>query len=352
MGTARTARADGRGALPVGYRVRERVAIAASALSAALTLFGCQDEFPLGAWDLPPSGNAGSAAATAGTTGAAGSSDSGGAAGTGVMLRPSPTCGEVGTPGALNAAGIGRNSIGTTNLYTSWTWPANAESLEWDLVIETDPVTDGYYWAHQFSFVNGVTGFVGLQAHGGYQTTLTEKPSFVKMALFWVGGGARPAELGDIQDPDARTLVVSGPGVEWTTINAKYEWNACDVYRLRLAKDGTDSSDNIWYGAWIDDRTTRTLTFLGRIAVPPEWGQLSLLSTSITTRIDDKPGPAVTTCDVPEPASAIFGTPTANEGQLVPKHTNSFIDPPRCPTSRFTELPEGVRHEIALRPPP
>ena len=47
-----------------------------------------------------------------------------------------------------------------------------------------------------------------------------------------------------------------------------------------------------------------------------------------------------------------YGTPTANEGELVPTHTNSFIDPPRCPTSRFTELPEGVRHEIALRTGP
>ena len=336
----------------VRRRARERARVAAGAWFLGLALAGCQDEFPLGAWDAPPSGVAGSSAAAAGTPGTAGTSEVGGAAGTGVMLRPSPACGEVGTPSALNAPGFGPGSIGTTNVYTSWTWPANAESLEWDLVIETDPVTDGYYWAHQFSFVNGFTGFVGLQAHGGYQTTLSEKPTFTKMALFWMWGGDRPAELGDIQDPDARTLVVSARGAEWTTIHAKYEWTACDVYRLRLAKDGTDPSGNIWYGAWIDNRTTRALTFLGRIAVPAEWGQLSALSTSMTTRIDDKPGPAVTSCDVPEPASAIFGIPTANEGQLVPTHTSYFIDPPRCATSRYTELPEGVRHEIAIRPTP
>jgi hypothetical protein len=223
------------------------------------------------------------------------------------------------------------------------------DSLEWELVIETDPPNDGYYWAHQFSFVNGLTGFLGLQAHGGFQLKPTDRADFVKMAVFWVGGTSLTAELGDIQAPNARTMVVNTRGTDWMTLHAKYEWTACDVYRLRLAKDGTDPSGNVWYGAWIEDRTTRDLTLLGRIGVPAEWGQLSRLSTTLTTRIDDKPMPVpVTSCDQPEYGSAIFGTPTANDGLLTPTHTSRFIDPPRCPTSRYTDLPEGVRQEIAV----
>ena len=72
----------------------------------------------------------------------------------------------MGTPGPLNDAGT---AVGTTDLFTDWSWPSPVDSMEWDLVMENDLVRDGYYWAHRFSFVNGLSGFFGLQAHGGYQ---------------------------------------------------------------------------------------------------------------------------------------------------------------------------------------
>jgi hypothetical protein len=311
----------------------------------------CQDEFPLGSWDR--TADAGGIPSNAGESPTGGTSalgGTGGTAGTGVITPlPSPTCGERGIPGPLNYPGtLSPGNVGTTNLYTDWSWPTPVDSLEWDLVLETDPVTDGYYWAHQFSFVNGLTGFFGLQAHGGYQTTLTAKIDAVKMAVFWIGGGQLGAELGDIPYPDARTLVVNARGADWQTIHAKFAWTACHVYHLKIAKNGSDDYGNIWYGAWIDDRTTGASTFIGRIAVPLEWGQLSRLSTTITTRIDNI-GQLITLCNQPEPASAIFGTPSANDGTILPTHINRFVMPPRCPSSRFTELPEGVRHEIGLR---
>jgi len=323
-------------------------------LVAAAGLAGCQDEFPLGSWGQAPGAGQGGMPATGGGVGA-GAVDTAGTApmagSPGVVTHVSPSCGEVGVPGPLNAPGQigtpGSSDIGTTNLYTDWSWPAPVDSLEWDLVVELEPERDGYYWAHQFSFVNGLTGFFGLQAHGGFQLAADAGVDFVKMALLWIGGSKLTAELGDIQGEDARILVVPARGTEWTTIHAKYEWSPCTVYRLRFAKDGTDASGNVWYGAWIEDRTTTLLTKLGRIAVPQEWGQLSRLSTTFTTRIDDKP-PPVTDCDQPEPASAIFGTPSANDGQLRPTPSNRFAML-RCPSSRFTDLPEGVRHEIGLR---
>jgi hypothetical protein len=322
-----------------------RRGIVGALLLALPVLAGCQDEFPLGSWGQAPA---------AGQGGAAGSGvHTGGMAGTsGINPLASPSCGEVGIPGALNAPG---SSVGTTNLYTDWSWAAPLDSLEWDLVMESDPENDGYYWAHQFSFVNGLTGFFGIQAHGGYQQTKDDNVDFVKMALLWISSGELTAELSDIQGDDARTMVVSTRGTQWTTINAKYEWSACTVYRLRLGKDGTDALGNVWYAAWIEDRATTLLTKIGRIAVPAEWGQISRLTTTLTTRIDDKPPPPgvgpVTTCADPEPASAIFGTPSGNDGQLVPTHFNRFPSPARCPSSRFTDLPEGVRHEIGLRAP-
>jgi len=313
-------------------------------LLAVTGLAGCQDEFPLGSWGQPSTGGQGGAAQT---NGGAGTATTAGTAG-GVVPLGSPSCGDVGVPGQLNASGSNASNIGTTSLYTDWSWPAPLDSLEWDLVMETDPEKDGYYWAHQFSFVNGLTAFFGLQAHGGFQLTLDDRVVFVKMALFWISSGELTAELGDIQGEDARVLVVPTRGTEWTTINAKYEWSPCTVYRLRIARDGTDPSGNVWYGAWVEDRTTTVVTKIGRMAVPADWGQLSRLSTTITTRIDDKP-PAVTACDQPEPASAIFGVPSGNDGQLLPTSSNRFASPLRCPSSRFTVLSEGVRHEIGVK---
>jgi hypothetical protein len=326
---------------------------------AAGALLGCQDEFPLGSWaSQPPATGAagagtGSAGADPGTAG--GPFASAGMGGMAPRPLTSPSCADTGTPGTLNAPGTGPGSTGTTNLYTGWSWPAPVESMEWDLVPEIDPVNDGYYWAHEFSWVNGLPGFLGLQAHGGFTLTSPSdkdyKVEFTKMVVFWIGGGeSRGAELGDIKDPNARALVVSARGTDWMTIHAKYEWQACNVYHLRIEQDGTAETGDIWYGAWIEDLTNHVQTFLGRISVPVEWGQFSQLSTSITTRIDDKPGPLVVSCSVPEYASAIFGIPTANEGTLLATWpaTTMFIDPPRCPTSRFTNLATGVRHEIAV----
>ena len=324
-------------------------------LLAVTGLAGCQDEFPLGSWGQPATAGQGGVAPTSGGAGAgdaAGMATTAGTAGTagGIAALDSPSCGEVGVPGPLNASGaVGPNAgnIGTTSLYTDWSWPAPVDSLEWDLVLEIDPENDGYYWAHQFSFVNGLTAFFGLQAHGGFQLTTDGKVDFVKMALFWVSS-QRTAELGDVQGEDARVLVLTTRGVAWTTINAKFEWNPCTVYRLRVARDGTAPSGDVWYGAWVEDRTTTVVTKIGRIGIPADWGQISRLSTTLTTRIDDKP-PPVTTCDQPEPASAIFGTPSGNDGQLLPTPSNRFASPLRCPSSRFTVLPEGVRHEIGVK---
>ena len=301
-------------------------------LGLALAASACEDDFPLGSWGV-----------TAKPT---------------QPVAASPACGELGTPEPVNQAGP---SIGTTTPSTVWSWPAPVDSMEWDLVIETDPQTDGYYWAHQFSWVGGLKGYFGLQAFGGYQedpTPTATMPNgspveFTKIALFWVAGQTLTGELGDITgSKNARVALQQEPGVTFLTINARYDWTACNVYRLRLARYSTEDDGSVWWGAWIENQTTNDITLLGRILVPSSWGQLQQFSTMYTARIDNAPGAAVSTCSEPEPASAIFGTPTANDGQVLPvDHQNGFPTPARCPTSRFTPLATGVRQEIGLRPP-
>lgn len=335
-------------------RSSSSVSVRALLLGLALGAVACQEDFPLGHWDPALAAPSATATATATATGTTTGTTT--ASNTPPPPPPPIACAETGTPGALNTPGM---TLGTTTLSTDWTWPAPVDSLEWDLVMETDPVTDGYYWAHQFSFVNGLTAFFGLQAHGGYIDPNATGPGsqvvdFTKMAVYWIAGPPSDAELGDINQPgQARKAIVTQGSVQWMTIHAKFDWTACDLYHLRVAKDSTADNGDVWYGAWILDKTTDVQTFIGRILVPAAWGQISALSTTMTTRIDGaQTAPPVTNCTDPEPASGIFGTPTANDGQVEPlsPHRNRFSVPARCGTSRFTDLTNGVRQEIGVHP--
>jgi hypothetical protein len=257
-----------------------------AAVGLALCASACQEEFPLGSWGVHP----GPSATTTGPPMGAG-----GAPPVGTMEPPPPpppvACGDVGIPAPVNEPGS-EFDIGTTKLFTDWIWPTAIESIEWDLVIETDPEIDGYYWAHQFSFAEGIPGYFGLQAHGGYQEDPTptptmptgSRPSFVKMALLWIGG-APEGEVGDIPFPDARAAVVTKGPVDWMTVHARFEWEACHLYHLKLAKHSVSDSGDNWYGFWIHDRTTDELTYIGRVRVPGAVGGFLNLSTSFTNRL-------------------------------------------------------------------
>lgn len=339
-------------------------------------LVACHEEVPLGAWEpaVSSDGFGGAATATsAGTLTGAGadagattltstSTSTNGAPGTGGAAGESgnpglPACLAPGVPGALNRAGAG---FDPTELTTQWNWPSPVASMEWDLMVEREIVrtpmgapvpTTGYYWAHQFSFEGGIDGFLGIQAEGGYND---EQPNssvdWTKMAVFWLSGPPTEAELGDIAFPDARIGTVTAAGVFYWTIHARFDWQVCRAYHFRFGPESTETTDgSIWYGAWIEDTTAGVETFLGRMRLPVGSGQLSAFSLSRTMHIDFVANP--TSCDIPAHASALFGMPRANAGEVVPESDMHRFDAPlSCPISRFTEFPGAVRHEVGVPP--
>src|SRR5689334_19850051 len=110
-----------------------------------------------------------------------------------------------------------------------------------------------------------------------------------------------------------------------------------------------EASGDQWYGGYVTDTVTNVQTMIGRILVPAEWGRLSGFSVYFTERFGFD---AVTTCDLMEHASAVFGAPTANGGAVKPvSGSNHFYDPPFCPNSRFTNLHNAVRHEMGVPSP-
>jgi len=256
-------------------------------------------------------------------------------------------CGVDAQPGEPNRAG---STIDVTIPYTDWTWPSPFNSLEWDLVVESESRQDGYMWNHQFAFTGGAVGFLGLQARGGYQADPPDGPiELTNMVVFWVSSSPRRAELGDVPYPDARTALQLDRGLEWWTIHVKYPFKACRPYHLTVALESTDASGDLWYGAWIRDPASAAQTFLGRILVPAAWGPLRPSTSMWTNRIGYS---KLASCESAEPASAAFGFPTANGGALVPTaQTNRFASVLACGSSRFTALPGAVRQEMAFESP-
>jgi hypothetical protein len=313
----------------------------------------CTDEVPIGSWGLEAGRGGTSATAGSGGKATGGTAPTGGTGATGGGIAGSlgdggagtESCAVPGVPQAPNARGV---AVGTTTTNTDWFWPAPIESIEWDLLIERDHVTDGYFWAHQFGFSETpVGGFLGLQMNGGYREDPPDgQYETADMVLLWISGPPIAAELGDIPFPDARTYLESDRGVQWWTIHAKVELEPCVTYSLRFGQESAAPSGDVWYGAWVRDGSAGTETFIGRILVPAIWGPLSSFTTEITQRIDYVPPQS---CSEAEHSSAFYSTPTANGGAMRPTdHTNRFDSILRCATSRFTDLAGGVRHELGL----
>lgn len=305
-----------------------RVGVALALAFAGLSSVACNDQVPLGSFGHGGAGGHGGEGA--GDAGAAG-------AGAGALV-----CNAPGSPGPVNAAG---STNGVTLTYTDWTWPSAVDSMEFEIMVETQARSDGYFWAHEFDFVGGSGGFLGIQQRGGYQA---EPPNgqvdIANMVVFWISGGQLAAELGDIAFPEARTHLRDD---QWWTINARYDFRPCRSYWLRVGRQGTDPSGNLWYGAWIRDGESGASTFIGRILVRAALGQLAPLSSMFSNRVI----PAVaTSCSTPEPASVQFGVPFGGDGSVRPSRHENRFEMRMCPTSRFTELASSVRHEVGLMP--
>ncbi len=245
-------------------------------------------------------------------------------------------------------------AIGATDTATEWTWPTPVTSMEWEVMVEREVVrgpdgepTSGYYYTHQFWFQEGVVGFLGIQAEGGYNSEVGTEYDFTKIAVFWLSGPPTAGELGDIPFPRARVLPETAAGVNYLTIHARFDWQVCHVYRFRLAPHSMEPNGDIWYGAWIEDVDSGDVTFLGRMLLPQDIGPLATFSSSRTLGIEF---PGTTSCDVPQPASVLYGIPRSAEGDVVASlESNRFEYPLLCAGSRFTTFEGAVRHELSVR---
>lgn len=268
----------------------------------------------------------------------------------GVIGSPAPACGE--RLGTGQASRLGESFL-VTETSSDWSLPEPTTGMAWDLTIEKDvpsgPPMVGYYWHNQFSFVPGVDGRLGLQTNGIYQADPINRPGqseTVPMVVFWLSGPPLAAELGDIPEPDARVAPVSGSGLDWQTIHAKFTIEECHTYRFRIGIESTEEDGSMWYGAWITDLTADKVTFLGRMLLPSDSGLLSTFSSSRTVQIFFAP----TQCNQLYTASALFGAPVSDSGDVASNVSNYFSPPYGCRHSYIAAFDDVVRHEMSANP--
>jgi hypothetical protein len=225
-------------------------------------------------------------------------------------------------------------AVAPNGTYSNWTWPASATgyyNFDERLTVLGHTAGTNYFWAHQFQFIGGEAGYLGLQV-GSY-------PNNSKIALFsvWGANGAQGANCGPFNQ--------GGSG--YTCRLDPYNWATGRAYRLRLWSVGEDSLGE-WWGAWVQDTVTGTDSYVGKIRVPLAWGWLAASSVSWTQYFGASPS----NCEALPWAKAQFGFPTANSaGVTISSHSHSISSQGNCPEySRMSEVSGADVQEMGRAP--
>jgi len=220
--------------------------------------------------------------------------------------------------------------------YTEWRWPpstsfartlqAGYTSFEHVVLPEVDPGPDStYFWAHQFRFIGGEGGYLGLQTKGN-----RADGSLGKMAIFSIWDAVEAEGPG--------TVPFAGEGTGWSC-RIPYPWEPGRAYGMRVFTPGGG-----WWAAAVRDETTGVIEDLGGIRVPGHWRNLDSWSVMWTEYY----GPPLDNCRDLAHSRVVFGTPTADKGEVRPAGSHSHLGEGNCQTSHIEAVPDGVRHEMGL----
>lgn len=220
-------------------------------------------------------------------------------------------------------------AVAVNGPYSIWTWPPSTTgfyNVDQRLTVLGHDAGIHRFWAHQFGFVGGDGGYVGLQ--------IGSAPDNTKIALFSIfnaNGHSGPncgagSELGD----PFHTCRID-----------PYNWVTGHTYRLRVWAVGADSLGD-WWGAWVQDTVTGVENYIGSLRVPLSWSWLDPW-VSWTERFGSSPA----SCAAMGWSSARFDHPTADNGGVrIAGHTHS-IGAGDCPAyTRIVDVTGGDVQEM------
>ncbi|MFN2607300.1 MAG: hypothetical protein ABR511_05315 [Acidimicrobiales bacterium] len=216
---------------------------------------------------------------------------------------------------------------------TEWWWPpsptifrtipAGFLSFEHLLVPEIDPSPTPYAWGHEFSFVGGGSGWLGLRSGDG-------AGGGDKAAVFVVRGAVGATGHG--------ATATAGPEPGWAC-TLPCPWEAGRTYRLRVRTEADG-----WWSGEVADEGGGGPVLIGRAQVPGGWRRLASRSVSWT---EYRGGPLADCADL-APSQVTFSVPTA-DGAVLPLRHENLLGPGTCPGSEIDDLGGGVRHRMGRR---
>jgi len=158
--------------------------------------------------------------------------------------------------------------------YVNIFWP-RSDNYNFDIDLEIThcpPTSPGVlFWAHQFGFMRGQGGYMGLQV---LNPQIFGSP---KMAIFSIWGAVT----------GSTGQMIEEHGKVWRIV-VPYDWRIGNRYRLRIWYVKQDSVGKWWVGA-IFDYATGSEYQLGSIAIPANWGHLTDFSVTWTEYVGYPP---------------------------------------------------------------
>jgi hypothetical protein len=204
--------------------------------------------------------------------------------------------------------------------YVTWDWPdAGYSDIEERLTISRRTTSDSHlFYAHQFGFVGGDGGYIGLQEGSNTGS---------KIVLFsiWSANGTSGRNCGHF----------SGEGTGRTCRIDPYDWKPGRTYELEVQLAGADDKGT-WYVATVLDTVTGSKQVVGSIRVPGAWGGVQGW-VSWTEYF----GGSVARCtDLPR-SRVLWGFPTAEHGTVKSTGHEDIVNEGDC-QAKVTDVPNGV----------
>lgn len=232
---------------------------------------------------------------------------------------------------------LGASAITPHQTYTNWNWSPPAEgfnSLKHQLTIDAVTPNAPYFWSHQFQFIGGDGGYIGLQSQGN-----RVNGSVGKTAIFSVFGAGLAATPGNCVVEQAG---FDGYNTSGSSCRIPYEWVQGRAYRLRTVKQTADSSGT-WWAGYVQDTSTGAETLIGQIKLPPSWKGHGAWSVMWTEYFGAKPA---TCADLPY-SKVRFTKPWANAGTIRPVSTSNYLtETSECKSSTITNGVDEVTHQM------
>ncbi len=202
-----------------------------------------------------------------------------------------------------------------------------------DLQPNIDGSPDGYYYANNIWFTSNSQLYYGLQTSGSAPTG--------KIAIFSVWDAIAA------EGPQYHASF-GGEGVGYS-VRISYPWITGRKYTMRVTKSSDDGVTS-WWSGYVKDTVTNVESYIGRIQINGNRGNLSASSAAFHERYQ---GPS-DSCSQPRVSQVTFSNPLMSPGGIKPKSAYSNANViSTCPGYAYERDLGGYRYKsyAGIQPP-